>query len=65
MKKLRYQSFLSLNGGSKSYGAGYICGLAVVGTIAATVTAGPVGLILMGAVTGSACGFGIWAAWDE
>ena len=65
MKKLKHQNVLHLKGGSKSYGAGYICAIALVGTIAVTAASGPVGLISMGTVTGSACGFGIWAAWDE
>ena len=62
MKKILNQKALRVNGGSKSYGAGRVCGAALVGTILVTMASGPIGLISMGSVTGTACGFGIRAA---
>ena len=62
MKKILNQKALRVNGGAKSYGAGRVCVAAFIGTILVTIASGTIGLISMGSVTGTACGFGIRAA---
>ncbi|WP_435356645.1 hypothetical protein [Emticicia sp. SJ17W-69] len=64
MKKLEIKEMGNYSGGSMSYGAGAVCGLALVGTFV-SIAAGPAGVIAMGSVTGSLCAGSIWAAWNE
>jgi hypothetical protein len=63
MKRLEIKRMEGVEaGGGASYGAGAICGLAILGTVASFVATGPALGIAMGSVTGSLCGFSLWHA---
>ncbi len=66
MKKAEIDEIVIVTGGvrSRSYGAGMVCGVAVVATGVGFLIGGPMGIAML-ITTGSVCSGGIAIAWND